>query len=102
MISVEFAGEVWHWRGPAPFFFVTVPDDASAEIHDVAAEVTYGWGMIPVRARIGETRWTTALFPKDGCYVVPLKDAVRTAEAIDVGDTVSVRLDVRDDLGRRG
>jgi hypothetical protein len=101
VVTVEFSGEVWHWRGPAPYVFVTVPEDASAEIQDVAREVTYGWGMIPVRARIGDTGWTTALYPKDGRYVVPLKDAVRHAEAIDVGDTVTVRLDVRDDLGRR-
>jgi hypothetical protein len=100
-MTVELSGEVWHWRGPAPYVFVTVPDDASAGIRDVATEVTYGWGMIPVRARIGDTRWTTALFPKEGRYVVPLKDAVRNAEAIDLGDTVTVRLDVRDDLGRR-
>ena len=56
--------------------------------------MTYGWGMIPVEVRIGSTRWTTSLFPKDGGYVVPLKDLVRNAEAIDVGDTVTVRLTV--------
>jgi hypothetical protein len=39
-MTVEFTGEVWHWRGPAPFFFVTVPDDAGAEIRDVATETS--------------------------------------------------------------
>ena len=98
---MEFSGELWHWRGPAPYVFVTVPDDASAEIHDIAGEVTYGWGMVPVRVRIGHTGWNTALFPKDGRYVVPLKGAVRHAEGLEVGDTVKVWLDVRGDLGRR-
>jgi hypothetical protein len=56
--------------------------------------VTYGWGMIPVRARIGATEWTTSLFPKEGRYVVPVKDAVRRAEELDEGDTVVVRLTV--------
>jgi hypothetical protein len=50
--------------------------------------------MIPVRARIGATEWQTSLFPKDGLYVVPLKDAVRRAEGLDEGDTVTVRLTV--------
>jgi hypothetical protein len=50
--------------------------------------------MIPVEARIGSTRWTTSLFPKDGGYVVPLKDLVRNAQKIEVGDTVTVRLTV--------
>jgi uncharacterized protein DUF1905 len=93
-VDLEFSGEVWFWRGPSPYHFVTVPDDESAELQETAALVTYGWGMIPVEARIGSTRWTTSLFPKNGGYVVPLKDLVRSAEGIDVGDTVTVRLAV--------
>jgi hypothetical protein len=71
-----------------------VPEDESAELQATSALVTYGWGMVPVEVRIGETRWTTSLFPKNGGYVLPLKDLVRGAEGIDVGDTVSVRLTV--------
>jgi hypothetical protein len=93
-MELEFRGDVWFWRGPSPYHFVTVPEDESAELQATAALVTYGWGMIPVEARIGSTRWTTSLFPKNGGYVVPLKDVVRNAEAIDVGDTVTVRLAV--------
>jgi hypothetical protein len=93
-VELEFSGEVWFWRGPSPFHFVTVPEDESAELQAASAEVTYGWGMIPVEARVGSTAWTTSLFPKNGGYVVPLKDMVRNAEQIDVGDTVTVRLAV--------
>jgi len=91
---MEFAGEVWEWRGPSPFFFVSVPDEESAELESMLSLVTYGWGMIPVEATIGFTRWTTSLFPKDGRYVVPLKSAIRKAEGIGIGDTVNVRLGV--------
>ena len=91
---MEFFGEVWEWRGPSPFFFVSVPAEESAELEALSSLVTYGWGMIPVEATIGLTRWTTSLFPKDGRYVVPLKGAVRTAEGIGIGDTVKVRLGV--------
>ena len=94
MESVAFDGEVWFWRGPSPYHFVSVPAEGCATLAAVASEVSYGWGMIPVSASIGGTSWTTSLFPKDGGYVVPLKDAVRRAEQIDVGDTVSVRLEV--------
>jgi hypothetical protein len=93
-MDLEFSGEVWFWRGPSPYHFVTVPEDESAELQATSALVTYGWGMIPVEVRIGATRWTTSLFPKDGGYVVPLKDLVRRDEDIDVGDTVTVRLAV--------
>jgi len=50
--------------------------------------------MIPVRAELGATEWTTSLFPKDGRYIVPLKDKVRDAEGVDVGDVVTIRLSI--------
>ena len=93
-MELEISGEVWFWRGPSPYHFVTVPAEESAELRELAAAVTYGWGMIPVAARVGETRWTTSLFPQDGGYVVPLKDVVRRAEQLAVGDPVTVHLTV--------
>jgi uncharacterized protein DUF1905 len=93
-MELEFTGDVWEWRGPSPFYFVTVPDDESAQLESLSSLVTYGWGMIPVEVTIGITRSTTSLFPKDGGYVVPLKSAIRKAEGINVGDTISVRLGV--------
>ena len=91
---MEFSGPVWFWKGPAPWHFVTVPDEECRALAATAAVVSYGWGMIPVTARIGGTRWTTSLFPKDGRYIVPLKTWVRRAEGLDVGETVTVRLSV--------
>ena len=93
-MELEFSGEVWWWKGPAPFHFVTVPPDESVEIEAAAELVTYGWGMIPVEVLIGRTRWRTALWPKDGRFVVPLKAAVRRAEDVELGDTVAVRLTI--------
>lgn len=91
-MDVEFSGEIWYWRGPAPWYFVTVPDGESAHLRAVSSAVSYGWGMIPVTARIGDTAWRTSLFPKDGRYVVPVKAVVRRAEGLDEGDVVTVRL----------
>lgn len=93
-LDVDFTGGLWYWRGPSPFYFVSVPDEEIRELHALSRAVTYGWGMIPVRARIGATEWATSLWPKDGLYIVPVKDAVRRAEGLDVGDTVTVRLTV--------
>jgi hypothetical protein len=53
-------------HGPVPYYFVTVPEEHSLDLKDVSRVVTYGWGMIPVRARIGDTEWATSLWPKDG------------------------------------
>ncbi len=93
-MQLEFTGEIWFWKGPSPFHFVTVPDDESMALEAVSSRVSYGWGMIPVSGAVGGTRFTTALWPKDGGYVVPLKDAVRRAEALELGDVVTVRLTV--------
>lgn len=93
-MEFEFEGEVFYWRGPAPFHFVAVPADDGEVIHDHAGLVTYGWGMIPASVTIGSTTWTTALFPKDGSYLVPIKDAVRRAEGFEVGDTVGLSLSI--------
>jgi Domain of unknown function (DUF1905) len=94
-VILEFSGEVWFWRGPSPYHFITVPDDQSAELEAVSSLVTYGWGMIPVTATIGATTWTTSLYPKDGLYVLPVKDKVRKSEDLDVGDVVEVSLAVQ-------
>lgn len=91
---LAFAGPVVHWRGPAPFHFVRVPPDEAELIASLAPVVSYGWGMIPVAARIGGTEWTTSLWPKDGSYLLPVRDAVRRAEGIDLDDVVEVVLDV--------
>ena len=91
-MDLEFSGEVWFWRGPAPHHFVSVPDELCGGIESASALVTYGWGMVPVSVRMGASEWRTSLWPKDGGYIVPLKLAVRRAEGIGVGDTVTVRL----------
>jgi hypothetical protein len=80
------------WRGPAPFYFVPVPEGASKKIKAMAAQLTYGWGVIPVLAKIGKTDFSTSLFPKDGLYYLPIKNAVRFAEQLEVGSEVSVSI----------
>ena len=93
-MHLEFSGEIWFWKGPAPWYFVTVPYEDACELETTSTFVSYGWGMIPVTAEIGETRWATSLFPKNDRYIVPVKADVRRAEGLDVGDTVTVRLAV--------
>jgi hypothetical protein len=93
-VDSRFDGEVWFWRGPSPWHFVTVPPEISEALAARSTHVSYGWGMIPVTARVGQTTWRTSLFPKDGCYVVPLRVSVRRAEHVELGDTVTVHLHV--------
>lgn len=91
---IEFDGKIWFWKGPAPWFFVTVPEEQSVRLKAISGFVTYGWGVIPVHVRIGNTEWQTSLFPKDGRYLVPIKASVRKAERLAKGDNVTVHLEV--------
>jgi hypothetical protein len=93
-MNLDFAGELWFWKGPAPWHFVTVPEEECDALETTSSLVSYGWGMIPVTAWIGKTQWTTSLFPKDGRYIVPVKAWVRTAERLQLGDMVTVGLSV--------
>jgi hypothetical protein len=86
-----FEGEVIEWRGPAPYFFVAMSESDSAELKEEARSLIY-WGQVPVQVVLGATEFSTALFPKDGRYLVPLKDAVRKAEGVVEGDRVRVEL----------
>lgn len=93
-IQFEFTGKMIHWRGPAPWFFVAMPEAESGDMKALSKDVTYGWGAIPVRVRIGGTTFTTSLFPKDNLYLVPVKASVRTAESLEEGDDVPVLIEV--------
>ena len=92
-MDIEFSGEVVEWRGPAPYHFVPLPLDAADLVDEVKAEVVY-WGVVPVRARIGTTDFTTSMFPREDTWFLPVKDAVRRAEQVALGDVVAVRLHV--------
>jgi hypothetical protein len=93
-MNIEFVGNILFWKGPAPWFFVAVPEEQSRELKAISNIVTYGWGVIPADVQIGKTEFQTSLFPKDGLYLVPIKASVRKAEKLAVGDTVRVVLEV--------
>jgi hypothetical protein len=100
-VDLEFTAELWEWRGPAPFYWLTVPEEGCEYVRAEAAEASYGWGAVPVRARIGATEWETSLLPRDGGYVLPVKSAVRRAEHVVEGDTVVVGMSVAPRGGRQ-
>jgi hypothetical protein len=96
-VDFVFAGPVVEWRGPAPYYFVRVPEEESADIKEAARGLEY-WGQVPVQVRIDGVTFTTALFPKAGVYLIPLKVAVRAETGIDV--EVEQVLEVGLDVGR--
>lgn len=94
-LDLDFDADVVEWRGPAPYVFARMPEEAAQEVAAIAAAATYGWGCIPADVRIGGTDFTTSLFPRAGGYLVPVKQAVQRAEGVAVGDVVHVQLSVQ-------
>lgn len=92
---LTFVGCVIEWRGPSPYYFLPIPEPESEDIREVAAMASYGWGVIPVEATVGDVTFTTSLFPKDGGYLLPLKDAVRKPAGLGPGDEIAVRMTIR-------
>jgi len=99
-VDTNFCAEVFEWRGPAPFYWLRLSEDAADYVRIQAAAASYGWGAVPVRVRIGSTDWETSLLPRSGGYALPLRKDVRLKERIDDGDTVSVGLSVATRGGR--
>ena len=93
-MRIAFQAEVIFWHGPSPFLFAPVPADISATIKELSAQLSYGWGCIPVMARLGETEWRTSLMPKDGVYLLPIKMAVQKNEGVAAGSLVRLAIDL--------
>jgi hypothetical protein len=93
-VNLKISGVVIEWRGPSPFFFVPISENQSKKIKSMAAQLTYGWGVIPVAAKIGKTEFSTALIPRDGVYYLPIKNQVRFAEDLEVGSEVSATINL--------
>lgn len=87
----EFEAELWEHEGEAPWVFVTVPQDISDEIEDLAPKGS-GFGSVRVIVKIGDSEWSTSLFPSKELqsYVLPVKRPVRAAEAIEIGEVANI------------
>jgi len=87
-------GEIFEWRGPAPFYFVEIDKSLSTEIKSEATLHTYGWGVTHIHGIVGKTEFMTAMIPKEGCYRIPIKDAVRKVEDVEVGDVITIKFNL--------
>lgn len=92
-MELDFIGTLVEWRGPSPYHFVPLPPEEADLVDEVKAEVAY-WGVVPVTAWIGETEFTTSMFPRAETWFLPVKDVVRRGEGLALGDEVAVRLRV--------
>jgi hypothetical protein len=91
-MELDVIGRMIEWRGPAPYWFLPISDDDSAMIDELKPMLTYGWGCIPVTCLLGRTEFTTSIMPRNGVYLIPLKDKVRKAEGVTEDDKITVHV----------
>jgi Domain of unknown function (DUF1905) len=100
LVAVVFDAQLWTWdaRRADSWTFVSLPANASAEIRDLTGGWRRGFGSLRVRGHGRGSTWTTSIFPasETGTYVVPIKRAVRRAEALDAGDVATVTVELID------
>lgn len=99
MTARTFTAVPWRWEastGPNGWVFASLPEDLSDAIAETGRAA--GFGSVRVEVTCGASTWRTSVFPDTGrgCYVLPLKKAVRTAEGIEVGAEVTLRLELVD------
>ena len=96
-VKVVFNAELWLWdaRRTETWTFVSLPASQSEEIRDLAGGLRRGFGSVRVRATIGNSTWTTSIFPASQAgYVLPVKRPIRVAESLDVGDLATVTVEL--------
>lgn len=95
--NFSFDAKIWLYPGEtAAWHFVSVPKKESGVLHEIYKGKRRGWNSIRVEVRIGKTTWNTSIFfdRKGGQYLLPLKQAVRRAEGVLVGDKVKIKLTI--------
>ncbi|PZF81315.1 DUF1905 domain-containing protein [Jiangella anatolica] len=94
MQRFTFDGAVRPFGAEGSWRFVTLPADVSDDIRSRPRPPRPGFGSLRVDVRLGGSSWSTSIFPdaSSGCYVLPVKKAVRVAEGVDDGDAVTVEL----------
>ena len=101
--AVTHTGKVWLWTSgtsPASWHFLTIDGAAGEAIaaHEAMRRLELGsgrgFGSVKVQARIGQSAWSTSVFPSSvaGGFILPLKAAIRKAEGIGEGSEVTAEL----------
>jgi hypothetical protein len=100
---VIHTGPLWRWTtpsAPAAWFFITIDGEAGEALSATALMrrlegMAKGFGSLKVMATIGETRFSTSVFPsKELGWMLPVKASVRKAEGLGEGGAVEVVLEV--------
>jgi hypothetical protein len=84
-IKYEFSAKIWQYQASGSWYFVSLPNELSAEIRNHAKWQEQGWGRLKATAKIGANQWETAIWydTKHLTYLLPVKAEIRKKENIE-------------------
>jgi hypothetical protein len=93
-IHYEFSGEIWQYKGPGGWFFITLPDNLSKEIREALQWQEEGWGRLKVVAKIDSFEWKTAIWfdTRAKSYLLPVKAEIRRKANLETGNKTTVSI----------
>ena len=98
---VRFEAALWLWTGAngGSWHFVTAQGPvadaiaAHALLRRLEEGRARGFGSVKVEARIGDSRWSTSVFPQsEGSWILPIKRPIRQAQDLAEGDIAAIEL----------
>lgn len=91
----EVEGEVWAYSGVGGWHFLTLPRELTEGLKTLRGK-SRAWGSMRVEVRLGDSCWSTSLFPdtRSGAFLLPIKAEVRRREGVKAGDPVRVSIEI--------
>lgn len=91
-IQYEFTTTLWQQPSTGGWQFVSLPEITSTEIRTLLRSSEEGWGRLKATAKIGSTKWETAIWfdTKRNTYLLPIKATIRSKERLVLGDEITV------------
>lgn len=99
MTRYSFKAKIWKYKGPAAWYFVTLPKSLSKKIRTQHGLSEEGWGRLKTTAEIGNSNWDTAIWfdTKAQSYLLPVKSVIRKKEKILDNSVLNINLQFKPD-----
>ncbi|WND02581.1 DUF1905 domain-containing protein [Temperatibacter marinus] len=99
-LEFTFTARIWLWTAEkASWHFVTLPKENADQVK-MFQPSRRGFGSVKVDVQIGETQWSTSIFPskETDSYILPIKAAVRKSEKLGLDESVDLTIRLASNL----
>lgn len=93
-IAYSFTAEMWAYKGPNAWNFVSLPLSLAKEIRENLKSEEEGWGRLKATAQTGNSTWKSAIWfdTKMNTYLLPIKAEIRKKENLELGQKLKLTI----------